>query len=285
MGEKQDRYLGADGMEPRLGEEIGRGHFSEVYAFGPGRVVKLFKVGIPPLIAGYEANLTQAVFAAGGPATEVLGMQTVKGRRGIVLPRLRGPTLLQHLQAQAVSQEQAAAILARLALTVHKTAPPSRAPGLADSMAASLKASDSVLPAPLGERVLTRIHDLPVDERLSHGHLHPSNVIMTPEGPRLIDWTSARRGGAAYNLANSHFLHTGIVPPALGDAARQGAFSLALQAAYARLAGVNAVRLADGIKAHLPVVRAFFLLQARPQEETRKRLLARLSRDFPDAWK
>ncbi|WP_194459895.1 hypothetical protein [Bradyrhizobium sp. CCBAU 53421] len=36
--------------------------------------------------------MTRAVFAAGGPAPEVLGEVTLDGRYGILLPRFDGPT-------------------------------------------------------------------------------------------------------------------------------------------------------------------------------------------------
>ena len=47
--------------------------------------------------------MTRAVFAAGGPAPEVLDEVKVEGRFGLVLPRLDGQTLLQLLQADAIS--------------------------------------------------------------------------------------------------------------------------------------------------------------------------------------
>ncbi len=68
--------------------------------------------------------MTRAVFAAGGPAPEVLGEVTLDGRFGIVLPRLDGPTLLQASRTGAVTREQAGAILATLFHAVHKTPPP-----------------------------------------------------------------------------------------------------------------------------------------------------------------
>ena len=56
-----------------LGEKIGEGVFAEVHAWAPGQVVKLSKPGMPPSVLQHEARMTRAVFAAGGPAPEVLG--------------------------------------------------------------------------------------------------------------------------------------------------------------------------------------------------------------------
>jgi hypothetical protein len=111
-------------MRGSLGEKIGEGVFADVHAWAPGQVVKLFKPGVPRRLSWWEARMTRAVFAAGGPAPEVLGQVTLEGRFGIVLPRLDGPTLLQHYRSGAITFEQAGAILATLYLAVHKTPPP-----------------------------------------------------------------------------------------------------------------------------------------------------------------
>ena len=56
------------GMQGSLGEKIGEGVFAEVHAWAPGQVVKLFKAGVPRRVSWWEARMTRAVFAAGGPA-------------------------------------------------------------------------------------------------------------------------------------------------------------------------------------------------------------------------
>ena len=71
-------------MRGSLGDKIGEGVFADVHAWSPGQVVKLFKAGVPPWIGAHEARMTRAVFAAGGPAPEVLGEVTLEGRFGIV---------------------------------------------------------------------------------------------------------------------------------------------------------------------------------------------------------
>jgi hypothetical protein len=59
-------------MRGSLGEKIGEGAFADVHAWAPGQVVKLFKAGVPQRVSWWEARMTRAVFAAGGPAPEVL---------------------------------------------------------------------------------------------------------------------------------------------------------------------------------------------------------------------
>lgn len=267
-------------MMGSLGEKIGEGAMADVHAWAPGQVVKLFKTGIPRRISWYEAYMTRAVFAVGGPAPEVLDEVRVEGRRGMVLPRLHGPTLLQLLRTKAITPEEAGAILATLGLAVHKTPSPPEALPMRDYMEGSLQLPDAELPEPIAKGVLALIDRLPPNEGLCHCDLHPGNVIMTAEGPRLIDWTGTRRGGAPLDLACCHFILTELVPEILGDPERQQAVDAALQSEYARRVGMSPAALRAAMEAHLPIVRVFFLLTGIARPATRERLLQRLEADL-----
>jgi hypothetical protein len=52
-------------MRGSLGEKIGEGAFSDVHAWAPGQVVKLFKSGVPRRLGRHEARVTRAVLASG----------------------------------------------------------------------------------------------------------------------------------------------------------------------------------------------------------------------------
>ena len=269
-------------MRGELGEKIGEGSFSDVHAWAPGQVVKLFKPHVRRRTARYEAHMTRAIFDAGGPAQEVLGEVTIDGRLGIVLPRLEGPTLLQLLQAETITLEEAADVLARLALSVHQTPAPTDALPVRTYMEVSLRQSDGGVPDHIAAGVIALIDRLPPDDRLSHCDLHPGNVIMTADGARLIDWTGVKRGGAPLDLACCHFLRTELVVETLGSPTRQRELDLAVQDGYARLAGISVAALRSAVEAHLPIVRLFFLLGAAAGPATQARLLQRLEADVKE---
>lgn len=269
-------------MPGELGEKIGEGAFSDVHAWAPGQVVKLFKPEVRRRTARYEAHITRAVFEAGGPAQPVLEEVTIDGRLGMVLPRLEGPTLVRLLQAGGIALEEAAEVLARLALSVHQAPTPADALPVRDYMEASLRLSDGSLPDHVATGVLAMIDRLPPDDRLSHCDLHPGNVIMTSDGPRLLDWTGAKRGGAPLDLACCRFLRTELVVESLGPPERQRAFDAAMLSAYARLSGADAAVLESAVQAHLPIVRLFFLLGGGARPATRVRLLQRLEADVAE---
>ena len=181
-------------MRGFLGEKIGEGVSADVHAWAPGQVVKLFKPGASLRLSRHEAQKTRAVFAAGAPAPELLGVVTLEGRFGIVLSRFDGPTLLQLLTSGAMTFEQAGAILAALCISVHKTPPPPDVLPLRDWVDAWLRSAGGMLPKHIATGVLALIERLQPGDELCHGDLHPGNVIMTAEGPRLLDWTGAIAG-------------------------------------------------------------------------------------------
>lgn len=270
-------------MGGSLGEKIGEGASADVHAWAPGRVVKLFKTGVPRRIPWWEARMTRAVFAAGGPAPEVFEEVEVDGRFGFVMPRLDGPTLLQQVKAGRITPEATGALLAMLGLSVHRTPAPAKVLSMREYMARSLELPEAGIPERIATGVLDLIDRLPADEGVAHCDLHPDNVIMTAEGPRLIDWTGAKRGGALLDLACCHFLTTELVVENFGDPVRQQAINAAMQSAYAQLAGMSLDTMRAEIETHLPVVRVFFLLGGLPRSATRARMLGRLEADFAEA--
>jgi Ser/Thr protein kinase RdoA (MazF antagonist) len=261
-------------MRGSLGEKIGEGVFADVHAWAPGQVVKLSKPGIPQWVVQHETHMTRAVFAAGGPAPEVLGEVTLDGRFGIVLPRFDGPTLLQATRAGAITREQAGAILATLCRAVHRTRPPPDALSLREAMDARLRFVGRVLPERITTGVLALIEHLAPDDVLCHSDLHPGNVIMTAQGPRLIDWLGAARAPAAYEMAQCHVLIAELDPEYADDPERATVSSV-LRAEYARLAGIEPAALTAAMQPYLPIVRVFLLLSGAPPD-VRERLLQRV---------
>jgi aminoglycoside phosphotransferase (APT) family kinase protein len=85
----------------------------------------------------------------------------------LVIERLTGPTLAEAAIAGDVSPLELGRIHADLHRRLHGIPAPSGATGLV----------------------------------VMHGDLHPENVILTPEGPVVIDWRDAEEGPAEFDIA------------------------------------------------------------------------------------
>jgi hypothetical protein len=266
-------------MSGSLGEKVGEGVFADVHAWASGQVVKLFKVCVPSWIGPHEARMTRAVFAAGGPAPEVLDEVTWEERYGVVLPRFDGATLGQLLRRGAATEEQAGTIVATLATSLHKIPGPTDIPSLHDFMVRALGISGDRLPRHIVTGILALIERLSPGEGLCHSDLHPGNVIMTADGPRLIDWTGAVRAPPAFDLACTHVVLSEFAPTTSDNPARPRAVNVAAQSEYARLAGMPVAELTAAIKPYLSIVRARVLLGGAVPA-LRERMIQRIEADL-----
>jgi Ser/Thr protein kinase RdoA (MazF antagonist) len=265
-------------MQGSLGEKIGKGAFADVHAWAPGRVVKLHKAGVPLAINRWEARMTRAAFAAGAPAPQVFGEVTLDGRFGVVLQRFDGPTLLQRVQAGDMTRQQAGTILATLGLAVHRTPPPKDILSLPEAINSTLRFNDRGLPRHLGVGILTLIERLSPDDGLCHCDIHPANVILTAEGPRLIDWGGAVRAPGWLDLATCQLIMSEIGPEVAGHPGPQ-VTAAAMLSEYARLAGLSPATLATAIATYMPIARLRFLLGGAVPA-FRERLIQRLAADL-----
>jgi Ser/Thr protein kinase RdoA (MazF antagonist) len=138
-----------------------------------------------------------------------------------------------------------------------------------------LRGADGKLPEHVTAGVRTVLERLSPGSELCHGDLHPDNVIMTAQGPRLVDWTGAVCAPAAYDLAVSHILLTEIAPEIVDDPERPRAVNAALQSEFARLAGQSPAALTAAIATYLPIVRALIVIGGAAPAQ-RERLIERL---------
>ncbi len=147
------------------GKLLGSGRTADVHEIDTAWVLRRDRQGWGDAAA--EATVMTYVRRHGYPAPRV---RPTGSRTELVLERLSGPTLLTALVEGRVGPAEAGALLAGLLRRLH-----------------ALPGRD---PADPGARVL-------------HLDLHPDNVMLTPDGPRVIDWSNAQDGSPALDWGMS----------------------------------------------------------------------------------
>ena len=143
----------------------------------------------------------------------ILGTVTIEERPGIVMERLAGPDQLSLLGRKPWTIWTAAGNLARLHAQLHSTVAPEQLPSLKSSVQAEIKQSRSI-PPEVKESTLAALDRLPDGVAVCHWDFHPGNVIETADGPKIIDWTSVRRGNALADVARTLLIiRGGALPP------------------------------------------------------------------------
>ncbi len=129
------------------------------------------------------------------------------------MERIEGPDLLTLIGRRPWKVFGAGRIGAEAHAKLHEVVAPEMIPDLKMSLRARIQ-SVGVLPGHLAEFALGALEGLPDGDRLCHGDFHPGNILMDGATPVLIDWTNARRGDAAADVARTLLiLRIGEPPP------------------------------------------------------------------------
>jgi aminoglycoside phosphotransferase (APT) family kinase protein len=139
---------------PPTGRLLGSGRAADVYEIDEAWVLRRDREGRGDALA--EGTVMEHVRGHGYPVPRVRLADS--SRSELVMERLYGPTLPAALDTGRIAAHEAGAVLAALLRPLH-TVPPRHSAA-----------------------------------RVLHLDLHPDNVILTADGPRVIDWTDTEEG-------------------------------------------------------------------------------------------
>ncbi|HTT58415.1 MAG TPA: phosphotransferase [Acidimicrobiales bacterium] len=152
----------------RPGKLIAEGRDSNIYEFGHGKVLRRSRNGRSQ---ANEAKIMQHVRARGFPTPEVFSVSD--DGLDMVMARVEGRTMIDALSVQPWKMRHFARELSRLHVSLHRLDAPEWLP------AAPGGSGDSLL----------------------HMDLHPLNVMLSNEGPVVLDWANASRGNPLVDVA------------------------------------------------------------------------------------
>ncbi|TMR24292.1 aminoglycoside phosphotransferase family protein [Nonomuraea turkmeniaca] len=147
----------------QTGPLLGSGRTADVFVIDDAWVLRRYRDGRD---AATEATVMLHLSSQGYPVPRV---GSVVGG-DLIMERLSGPTMVEALQQGMLTPEEAGAILAGLLRRLHALPP--------------------------------RVSTDPAN-RVLHLDLHPENVMLTPEGPMVIDWANAKEGPPALDWGMS----------------------------------------------------------------------------------
>ena len=149
------------------GPLLARGRDCDVYALDDARVLRRYR-GRAHAGAAMEAAIMEQARNNGYPVPRVFDVTDTE----MVMDRVEGPTMVDVMARRPWQIRKLARTLASLHHQLHDIPAPDGAR------------------APLGEGSV-----------IIHLDLHPLNVIMSPDGPVVIDWTNAGRGEGNADVA------------------------------------------------------------------------------------
>ena len=180
---------------------LARASTADVYAWGSGRVLKLFHEHTP--FHALEVTATRLAYEANHPVPKVIdGLIEVDGREGIVFERIEGATMAEYIEQHPQEAENCAIQAAELHVQIHSTEV-AELPPLTDILSWSIQQAGSVLEERICKAVLDVLIGLPAGSALCHNDFYPNNIIMSLKGPVIIDWAIGTRGNPLSDIARS----------------------------------------------------------------------------------
>jgi uncharacterized protein (TIGR02172 family) len=184
-----------------LGERLAEGRMAEVFEYGEGRVLKLFRAEAIQWDIDHEVHNTRTVRATGFDAPHVYDVLEVATRPGIVFERIDGASMLALLMQEPARIEEFACVLAEIHARLHSH----QGGGLQSQRQKIVHRINraSVLTQADRHELVRQVAALPDDTAVCHGDFHPDNVLISTSGPRVIDWLDATSGSAVADVARS----------------------------------------------------------------------------------
>jgi tRNA A-37 threonylcarbamoyl transferase component Bud32 len=205
-----------------LGRPIAVGSNSEVFSWGDHQALKLGYPWAPVDWIEAEFSVGRDIQGMGLPIPKVYERVRVNDREGIIFEKVEGPTLFEELADRPWNIKRYAQMLAELHCRIHAVTAPAHFESQQELARAIIFDENKFLPLELHPRVMALLDALsgagPEGSALCHGDFHTGNIIMTRQGPMIIDWILATRGSAIGDVARtSILLKAGRAPVPLPD--------------------------------------------------------------------
>ena len=166
------------------------------------RCIKLFNSNYSKADILNEALNQARVEEVGLNIPKILEVSNHEGKWAIVSEFIEGTTLSHLMRDDPDNRDKYLEMLVDTQLLIHSRRCPllSR---LKDKMNRKILSAD--LEPVTRYELLIRLEGLPTHDKLCHGDLCPSNLILTPEGKiYIIDWSHATQGNASADAARTY---------------------------------------------------------------------------------
>ena len=133
---------------------------------------------------------------------KILEVTKIDGKWAIISEYIPGKSLSQLIKENPEKKEEYIDLMIDIQMNIHKQKCP-LLNRLKDKMQRKISQAD--LDATTRYDLHTRLDAMPKHDKVCHGDLTPSNIVITPEGvPYILDWAHATQGNAAADAARTY---------------------------------------------------------------------------------
>jgi uncharacterized protein (TIGR02172 family) len=181
---------------------IAVGRTAEIYPYADGKILKLFLPTVPQAWIDKEIEIGRYIQEVQLPVPKVFERAEINNRVGIIYERIEGPSLLNELATKPWNVVRYGRLLAKLHVQIHEVHAPADIETQREWVTGGIPASEKIA-KDLKARILQLLGALPDGNILCHGDFHPGNIIITSNGPVIIDWMTVSKGVASGDVART----------------------------------------------------------------------------------
>ncbi|MCE7736517.1 MAG: phosphotransferase [Candidatus Heimdallarchaeota archaeon] len=207
----------------KLSKPIALGRTAEVYNWNENQIVKLYYKTWGRENVEYEFKISNIVSDLGLQVPEVLELVEYDGRNGIVYEKLKGKSMLQLMKTKPFQIGKFGKLLAELHCSFSEMTVKDL-PKQFDVLEHGINKRDYITEVQKS-LIIDKLKKLPQNNQLCHNDFHPDNVLITDDGPYIIDWMTVSQGNSLGDFARSCLmLQIGTPPSGLIDRMLTGFF-------------------------------------------------------------
>ncbi|MBQ8610935.1 MAG: phosphotransferase [Oscillospiraceae bacterium] len=166
------------------------------------KVIKVFDNNYSKADVLNEALNAARVEETGLNIPKILEVTKIEGKWAIISEYIPGKSLSQLIKENPEKKDEYLELMVDVQMEIHRQKCP-LLNRLKDKM--QRKISMAELDATTRYDLHARLDAMPKHDKVCHGDLTPSNIVITPEGiPYIIDWAHATQGNGAADAARSY---------------------------------------------------------------------------------
>ncbi len=183
---------------------LNQGNTAEIYSYGDGKILKLFRDSMPFSLINKEYECGKAINAKLKNTPKVFDMVSYKSRYGIVCERITGGDMIGAMLGKIYKIRKYSRELAFLHSEIHN-AQVDLPQNVKETLRENIDFAD-LLTDSEKENIKSYISTLPDKNSLCHFDFHPGNVMIRDGALCVIDWMTACKGDASADAARTVLL-------------------------------------------------------------------------------
>lgn len=200
---------------------MGVGNTAEVYLWEEKEILKLFYKDVHESIIEKEFLASQEVQNLGLPTPKVGDKTSYQNRTGIIYEKIDGVTLTEQLAKDPMNVGKEARKFAELHFHIHCV----KSSALSDihEILNSHINRCNRLTLEQKEKIAMYTEKLPTNQTVCHMDFHPDNILISKQGPIVIDWMTAGCGNPFADVARTVIiLKHAHLPASIPEPVKQG---------------------------------------------------------------